>query len=330
VTRPELSVVVPTRRRLPSLLRLVGALEAQDHPRDLVELVVVVDGDPPTAAALRQCDGIRVLEQAQGGPAPARNRGIAAARGRVVLFLDDDVVPDRSCVRRHLEAHADRDDLVAIGPMLPPRAEGGTSPWVRWEAATLLRQYADMEAGRWSATPRQLYTGNASVPREHLVAVGGFDESLRRAEDVELGWRLHDRGLAFEFHPEAIVHHEAARPYRSWIDAAREYGRVDARMSTEGRRPIVLACAASEFHARHPLTRIAVRAGLRHPALSSAIPWLALPLTRLATRCRQPRLSNALCGGVFNVLYWDGVRERLGGAGVVRPLIAAGGRPILP
>jgi GT2 family glycosyltransferase len=319
----ELSVVVPTRCRLTSLQRLLGALEVQDHPSPLVEIIVVVDGDPSTAAALSGRAGVRVLEQTHGGPAAARNLGIAHARGRIVVFLDDDVVPEETCLRRHAQAHAARPDLVAIGPMLPPPAGGGGSPWVRWEAASLLRQYADIEAGRWSATPRQLYTGNASVGREHLVRAGGFDESLRRAEDVELGWRLHDMGLVFEFHPEARVHHEAARPYRSWLGAAREYGRVDARMSLDDARPDVLVAAASEFHGRHALTRVAVRAALRQPRLSSVLPWVALPVAHLATACGLARVSNAVCGGIFNLLYWDGVRERLGGAAQVRSLIAS-------
>jgi GT2 family glycosyltransferase len=318
------SVVIPTHRRLASLLRLLAALDVQDYPRELLEIVVVVDGDPHTVEALAGRASLRVLEQTHGGPAAARNLGTAHARGELVVFLDDDVVPAGWCVRRHADAHASRRDLVVIGPLLPPRGGVRASPWVRWEARTLLRQYSDMEAGRWAASPRQFYTGNASVRREHLIRAGGFDGSLRRAEDVELGLRLRDLGLDFEYHPEATAHHEPTRRYRSWLDAAREYGRVDARMALEMGRGEVLSWAASEFASRHPLTRIAVRAGLSHPRLSSVLPWLALPFAHTALGCGLGRVSDRLCGGVFNVLYWQGVGDRLGGTSSVRSLIAAG------
>jgi glycosyltransferase involved in cell wall biosynthesis len=325
-TAATLSVVIPTRNRLRSLLRVLDALDAQDYPRDLVEVVIVVDGDPVTVEGLSGRDHVRVLEQAHGGPAAARNLGIEHARGDLVLFIDDDVVPAEWCVRRHAEAHATRPDLVVIGPLLPAGRGVPASPWVRWEARTLQRQYADMEAGRWRAGPRQFYTGNASVRREHLVSAGGFDPSLRRAEDVELGLRLRDLGLRFEYHGGATAHHEAARPYRAWVHAAREYGRVDATMALGFGRREVLGWVASEFHERHPLTRIAVRAALRHRRLSSPLPWLAVPLAHTALRCGLGRVSDRLCGGVFNVLYWQGVRDRAGDL-PVRSLIASSPPP---
>jgi peptidoglycan/LPS O-acetylase OafA/YrhL/GT2 family glycosyltransferase len=309
---PTVSVVIPTHRRLRSLLRVLDALEVQDYPHDLLDVIVVADGDLPTAEALRGRPGLQVLTQAHSGPGAARNAGIERARGELVLFLDDDVVPAPGCVRRHAEAHTDRADLVVIGPLLPSRGGIWDSPWVRWEARTLQRQYSDMQAGRWSATARQFYTGNASVRREHLVRLGGFNVALRRAEDVELGLRLRDLGVVFEFRLEATAHHEASRRYRSWVSAAREYGRVDAIMGTRMGRPEVLDWAAREFHGRRTLTRIAVLHGGRHPWLPAVLPWLVAPIAWAALWCRIGRVSDALCGGVFNLLYWDAVSDHLG------------------
>jgi GT2 family glycosyltransferase len=323
-------VVIPTRQRLASLLATLDALRRQDHPDHLLEIVVVADGDPATAERLRGAPGLRVLSQPHGGPAAARNRGVRHARGEVVLFVDDDVVVAPWCVRRHAEAHATRGDLAVIGPLLPPRDGAWPSPWIRWEAQTLQRQYSDMEAGRWRASPRQFYTGNASVRREHLLAAGGFDVSLRRAEDVELGYRLRDAGVSFEFHHDATAYHEPRRRYRAWLWAAREYGRVDALMGTDMGRPEVLRLAAGEFHGRHPLTRSMVRRSLRHPRLAAVLPWLVAPAARAALRCALGRVSDDLCGGVFNVLYWQGVGDQLGGTAAAAALIASRGRSLPP
>ncbi len=59
----------------------------------------------------------------------------------------------------------------------------------------LAKQYTAMLRGDWEATARQFYTGNASLRREPLLAVGGFDTAFRRAEDVEMAYRLDDRGI---------------------------------------------------------------------------------------------------------------------------------------
>jgi GT2 family glycosyltransferase len=304
--------VIPTHRRLRAVLGVLGALSVQDYPEQLIEVIVVVDGDEATAEALSGRPGLRVFQQAHAGPAAARNLGIERAGGDVVLFLDDDTVPAPWCVRRHAEAHAGRSHLVVIGPLLPARAGRWTSPWVRWEAVTLQRQYADMDAGRWSATARQFYTGNASVRRDHVLRVGGFDVTLRRAEDVELGLRLADLGVVFEYHRGATAHHEASRTYRSWTGAAREYGRVDAIMGTRLGRPEVLQWAAGDYHGRHPVTRLAVALDRHHPRLAGTLPGLAALLARLTLRCGLGRLSDALCGGTFNLLYWRGVTDLLG------------------
>jgi GT2 family glycosyltransferase len=315
-------VVIPTHRRAASLLRVLDALETQDYPAELLEVIVVVDGDPATTGALDGRRRVQVHEQSHSGAAAARNLGVEHARAELVLFLDDDVVPASWCVRRHAEAHAARRTLAVIGPLLPPRNGRWDSAWVRWEAQALQRQYSDMLAGRWSATPRQFYTGNASVRREHLLQAGGFNVSLRRAEDVELAFRLRDLGLEFEFHPEATAHHEASRGFRAWTGAAREYGRVDAIMGAEMGRHQVLEWAAAEFHERHPLTQAAVRWGLRHSRLSSAFSRLLEPFSNTVLRCGLGGVSDRLCGGLFNVLYWQGVADQVGGGLQVESLIA--------
>src|SRR5437868_2095590 len=79
----------------------------------------------------------------------------------------------------HAEAHGDADDLVVVGPMSPP-TDCARSVWVRWEERQLLKQYAAMERGAYPCTPRQFYTGNASVTRNRMLAAGGFDARFKR------------------------------------------------------------------------------------------------------------------------------------------------------
>ena len=101
------------------------------------------------------------------------------------------------------------------------------TPWVRWEQEMLMKQYRAMLRGDWAATARQFYTGNASLRRSHILAAGGFDEGFRRAEDVELAYRLANKGLDFVFNMQAVGMHFAERSFRAWLDMAYAYGRND-------------------------------------------------------------------------------------------------------
>ena len=213
---------------------------------------------------------------------------------------------------------------MVIGPLLPPAGGRWPTPWTRWEARTLERQYAEMLAGAWAASPRQFYTGNASVRREHLVELGGFDAGLRRAEDVELGFRLRDRGLRFLFEPEAAGFHDARRSYRSWLRAARQYGAVDALLGLRRGRRDVLESAARELGERHPVTRACVRWTLGRRRVAALLPWAAVPLAWAAFLAGRGGLADQVCGGVFNVLYWQGMCDGLGGAAAARNLVRTG------
>jgi len=210
---------MPTHRRKASLLRSLRALAMQVYPAQLVEMIVVCDGnEDQSAEAARTVElpfRLEVLTQANAGPAVARNLALAHARGPLIVFVDDDVMAYPYLLAEHAAAHADGDDNVVIGPLIPP--PDSPSPWVRWELRTVVRQYAEMEVGAYKPGPRQFFTGNASVRLEHLQSVGGFDPSFRRAEDIELALRLQARGLHFVFQRRAGALHEATRPLRSWL-----------------------------------------------------------------------------------------------------------------
>ena len=90
--------MLPTHNRRERLARVLAGLDRQSIARESFEVVVVDDGSTDgtpewlAANATRQY-GLRVVRQENGGPARARNAGIAAAQAPLILFLDDDVEP---------------------------------------------------------------------------------------------------------------------------------------------------------------------------------------------------------------------------------------------
>lgn len=310
-----LSVVIPTYNRATHLRRVLRALETQDLAPDSFEVVVVDDGSSDDTAAVlneRFTYKLNSLRQANAGPAAARNAAIRAATGDLIVFIDDDVVPAPSLLRLHRDAQAAGSGVV-IGRMSCP--ERARQPlWAQWETRTLEKQYASMIAGRFPATPRQFYTANASVPREALLRAGLFDERFRRAEDVELAYRLHGIGLPFRFEPAANVVHDTPRTLSAWARVAEQYGRYDIVMSANDGRSHMLRNIAEEYrYRRNPALRTIARLLAGRSAPMAAFRLAALATIRAADLLRATRIGFAACSATFNVLYWDGACREIGG-----------------
>ncbi|MEZ5229370.1 MAG: glycosyltransferase [Acidimicrobiales bacterium] len=321
------SVVIPTHDRASSLHRVLSALAASAVDAACFEVVVVVDGpDDDTVDMLEAAAppfDLIVVEQENAGPASARNRGVGTARGDVVVFLDDDVMPSPQWLGRHLERHqSGPDQLVVVGPMLTPQ-DHDFQPWVRWEQCMLERSYAALLAGEWQPSGRLLYTGNASMRRSFFLEAGGFDETLRRAEDVDLGYRLEEAGGRFEFAADAHAYHYAERELAAWLDMARSYGRADATFAVDGGRTWLLESLAREFHERRAPNRALVVATVGRPTAVAIVQRLLVAGAVTTARVVWP-LASVLFSGAFNLRYYDSFASAIGGRRSFLDFIAAG------
>ena len=312
---PTVSVVMPTYNRVDQLRAALTGLAAQQGLAQPVEVVVVSDGSTDGTDEYLSSSAVPLpvvaLSQPNAGPAAARNRGIDVARGDLVLFVDDDTVADPDLVAAHLRRHSSPDDdLVVIGPMLTPD-DYAISPWVQWEQDMLTKQYDAMRDGVYEASARQFYTGNASVARRHVVDAGGFDPTFRRAEDVELAYRLADRGIRFTFDPTAVVHHYAERSFASWLGAASAYGRNDVVFGRDQGRTWLLEAISTEFQDRNVLVRGLTRACLPHRRLDAIT---SAALARTARAFGRLGAGRPLFSAVYNLAYYRGMADELGGA----------------
>ncbi|HEY7019879.1 MAG TPA: glycosyltransferase [Ktedonobacterales bacterium] len=317
-SQPLVSVITPTYNRRESLLATLRALESQSFPAHQFEVVVIADGCTDGSAdacrALRTSYALRVIEQANAGPAVARNAGCQQAHAPLLVFLDDDVIPDPDFLTAHWRIHQQASKQVVIGPLLrPPNAR--LQPWVYWELATLEQQYGAMARGEWEPSPRQFYTGNASVARVAVLDAGGFNPEFRRAEDVEMAYRLEGSGHTFVFAPQARGLHYAQRSFTSWKSIASAYGRADVMMARIlGFRGIVNA-VGKEFHQRVMPLQLVARACISRPPLLRAtvtVNKMAARLLSLLPGRTGRRLSGAAYSVIFNLLYWEGVAKEIG------------------
>ncbi len=313
----KVSVVIPTYNRLHRLKQVLDAFAQQTFAHTDFEILVISDGSSDGTheylAQLTTPYRLNWRTQANQGPAVARNTGIAQAQGEYILFVDDDVVPTATLIAEHMHIHnLHGDKAVVLGPMLTPQ-DFAMSPWVRWEQAMLVKQYQSMLKGRWQPTARQFYTGNTSLLRQHLLTAGGFDPMFRRAEDVELAYRLSDRGLHFVFNPNAVGYHYAERSFRSWIETPYTYGRNEVIFARDKKQNWLLAAVFEEFQMRNPLIRVLVRLCLDRRAISMQMVSLLKMLGQQGDRFGLERMVEMTHSGMFNLRYYQGIADELGG-----------------
>lgn len=208
MSEPVVSIVIPTRSRPEQLGACLRGIARLEPPLPELEVIVVNDGGDqplePVVAPFRGPLALRLINLRGAGPAAARNAGTATARGRFLVFIDDDCVPAAgwlSALLEQLEAHS---NLLLGGRVvngLPDNPYSTTSQLI----ATYVFEY--YHSGR----SREIFftTNNIAMLTERFRELGGFDTSIpsRTAEDKEFCDRWRARGYPMASVPGAVVYH---------------------------------------------------------------------------------------------------------------------------
>jgi len=202
-----ISVVIPTYNRLPILQKCLLALEHQvvAEPIDHYEVVLVDDGSTDATVAwlaeqAASLPHVRLIRQDHGGPALGRNRGVEAARGDVIVFIDSDLVVTEGFLLAHARA------LQAAWRRQGNRlcfTYGAVINTANFDNPTGERhKLRDLS---WA----YFATGNVAIDRALLEQAGLFDPAFRLYgwEDLELGERLRRLGVRLIRCPDAVGYH---------------------------------------------------------------------------------------------------------------------------
>jgi cellulose synthase/poly-beta-1,6-N-acetylglucosamine synthase-like glycosyltransferase len=208
---PSVSVVVPAYNVEETVGAWLDSLLAQTYPQEKVELIVVDNASTDaTPDVLRSYDGrIRVLRERKRGPAAARNAGLSAARGELVAFTDADCIVDADWLR-HIVASLDDPAVGATGGTI---LAARPCNWVERFGEAIHDHRKSIERFR----PPYVITMNWCSRLSVLRRLDVFDERFRRAEDVDLSYRLVEAGYSLVFQPDAIVYHRNARTLPSLL-----------------------------------------------------------------------------------------------------------------
>lgn len=263
---PSVSVVVPVYNQAAILPLTLPAITALD---DALEIILVDDGSSDTSASLlagAASGHARIVPHRENrGRAAARNAGLAATRGEVVLFLDADIIPKPGLPTAHARRYLDPSVIGVLSHDRPDDLDE-REPFHRYLLET---------AGPGAIGPdeplhfKYFIAGYASIRRRALEEVGAFDEQITYGEDLELAYRLWRRwpqGLRRE--PSAIVHQ-----------------RCIGDLGERCRRLYAFGTNLPALLQKHP--DLAARAGLRH-LTSAPSSWLLRPALAHVARALLP------------------------------------------
>jgi len=319
VNDATISVVIPTFDRCASVQRSVESLARQTLPPDTYEVVVSIDGsDDGTRDMLanqRVPFTLRTVWQPNRGRAAARNAGVREARGRLVVFLDDDMEATPGLLSGHLQAHPPLDDAdtrrAVIGAA--PIIVGATPPVTGY----LARRFGERldTLSREHRTPRftEAYTGNFSVPRATLIELGGFDETFRLYgnEDYEFALRLLKAGVELTFSSAALAyqHQEKDFPAVARDAVARGTTAVQfARKHPEVKEELRLGAFGAETW-KWRLLRAAL---LKLSRASDCVPLTVISVIATLERRQALRLDRYY-SMALDYFYWVGAQAALRG-----------------
>ena len=308
--RPAITVVIATHDHRTQLIEAIEGLTRQTG-LDFGEfdVIVVADGcSDGTAAVLRACRTpffLTVIEQVRSGLAAARNRGLGVARGEIVLFLDDDVIPQERLVAEHRSLHPPSSNTVVLGEISASNRTRSS-----WDAYDDAMRDKRQTALRTSEQPSGIHSArNVSIRRDVVQTMGGFRGHLPGNQEVELGYRLRQAGTRFVFSHEAIAEDGGHSDYRTWKERQSTRGKLDVATYEQNPDGQGLERLVACFNERRLLGRVVVAAMLRHRRLALHMIRWAEGTATLTYALGLAGVSRAAYSVIANTLYWSGVRD---------------------
>lgn len=197
------SVVVPCRNAASTLPLLITSLVSQQLPPGLsIEIIVVDNGGTNNLIGITTRLPVRYVREVRQGPACARNAGVRAANGEIIIFMDADTRAVTShFVATHVKTLDERPDVgIAGGPITHDPEQKNIFAFA--ENATALFNWHDQMPARYLTFQP---TGNMAFRRTLFDHVGPLDDTLRCLEDFEWNMRVLKAGYKIYFNPEAGV-----------------------------------------------------------------------------------------------------------------------------
>jgi glycosyltransferase involved in cell wall biosynthesis len=271
---PIASVVIPTRNRPQAIVRSLDALAVQTMPPGSFEVLVVDDGsEPPLSldpARWASKFSLKLIRQKNTGPAGARQRGVAEARGEFLAFTDDDCLPTPTWLETLATALRENPEAMIGGSTF-----NGLKKDYFAETSQLILEMVYEHFNRDPANAYFFASNNIALRRDRYLASGGFDPDFDSpaAEDREFcdRWRMQGRPLFWK--KDALIEHRHAQDLFGFCHLHFRYGQ-GAFLYQAKRKERASGSMAGDMAFHWELPRL-VRSQLSSCAPGSALGMLA-------------------------------------------------------
>ena len=222
----RVSVIIPTYQGCSKILSVIESLLRQTIKN--FEVIVVIDGSTDNTKQVLskpfETISLRIIDQANKGRAGARNAGAGQANGELLIFFDDDILPESDSVERHVKFHMANHNAILIG----------NTPQAVYNIKNDFHQYRSYISQRWMTSYTDevvplnkgslfLTAANFSIGKKLFLQMGGFNEKLRDAEDKELGIRAFKADIPLYFDKQNVAWHHENISCHSYILRLRQY-----------------------------------------------------------------------------------------------------------
>lgn len=240
----ELSIIIPTYNRKDVLLRTLQALNNQTYSLKKVEVIVIDDHSAKSPereiSKLKTEYTLRFIREDHNiGQGRIRNRGIKLAQGEYVFFIGDDTIPTESFIEEHMNIHKENAGVAVLGRVL-------WAPELRNEFMNYIEkiQFHYHTIKDKNDVKLHFYTSNISLEKRWF-SNEEYSEKFRKygLEDLEIGYRLENKGLRVIYNQDALVYHY--HPY--------SFDQFCMRMKNVGKSAVIFVRLHPELKRRYIL-----------------------------------------------------------------------------
>jgi len=322
---PAISVIIPTHNRRDSVCRTLAALSRQTIDAAEFEVIVIADGCvDDTAMVLRSRNypfQFQVIEQPGQGQGKARNTGAEAARGELLVFLDDDIEPFPVMLAAYREYHHAWPGRLVLGPAYPVLREEdslfshGLRNWWNDHIRSVTHP-----AHRF--TYRDMHSGNFSISAARFAEARGFDPEFfgRSGEDYEFGMRLLALGVPFGIAPGASAHHHDGTNLARSLVRVRMEGRADVLIGVRHPELRGTGGLAGFRSPRSGWIRLLRNLAFTHPRMGDALARLLQLALQPLENVRARSTWRKVHGAIRSYWYCRGAAEELAASADSAPL----------
>ncbi len=229
------SIIIPTCDRKDSLKGALDSIAGSNYPRDRYEVLVVDDGSVDgTDRLVRELQArlpmaLRYFRQEKKGLSAAKNVGIRESKGEVLVFTDDDCLLEEEWLALIVQPFESPEIGVVGGPDRIPEASTPLATYIDYSVTSFIGTGGVREGGTMRLAKYYPRGCNTAMLKSAVEKVGGFDETFKAGEDIELVYRVKRAGYSIAYAPEAFVWHKRRASFGTFLRQifARGYWRAE-------------------------------------------------------------------------------------------------------